>query len=325
MALNLTNIDYAGSELALEVVRESFDSSVIHKTFGARIINGVKGKGVWHNASIDLVVEEGKQDCPTFSTDYGLNQNEVLLCERHTSGKIAHDALVNTYRERFLREGVLNEQTPQDTELFAALVRMLTDAVAERQGIAFLTDSTEYDACADGLLAQFEDSTLANPVPAANLINPSSGGAAIAPATVQAELSKVINALPSKYRYGTADVATRPRIAVSFAIMDAYEQSLTYQAPTAAAGGQGPNPQSGIIKTYRGYELVPLAGLADEEMFMTPPSNIALVFDRDTDLNNLIVRNALDDSNLCKEIRWRLDWRAGSLFGKGDAVVYYRP
>lgn len=320
MALNLNNIDYSGAPLAMEIIRESFSTSLIHTTFGARIINGIKGKGVWHSAGIDLSIGAGTT-CPDFASNAELTQNTVDVCDYSASGKIDHDALVNTYRERFLNQGVLNESTENDQDLFNAIVEMLIKEVSQEQGIKFLNADASYASdCADGLLLQFEDSSLPESVPGGNLINPTASGDAIDPATVQTELSKVLNTMPGKYKYG--NIQSRPKFAVSYEIMDAYQQSLTYQAPQAAAGGQGANPN---VMSYRGSEMVAIDGLAAEQMFLTPPDNIALVFDSNEDLTNLVIRNALNDSSLCKQLAYRIDWRAGALFGQGDAVVYYRP
>jgi hypothetical protein len=323
MALNLTNINYSGSELAIDIVRQAFATSLIHTAYGARIIAGTKSLGVWHNSKISLTVNGGKPVCPTFDSDYLLNQNTVPVCAFHASGKIAHDALVGTYRERFLAEGTLAERTFQDTELQAALLGMLIEAVSEEQGINFLTaDPVANPAkfCAPGLLLQFKDNTLANPVPASQLITPTNPGDAINPATVQIELSKVINTMPSKFRYGRV---APMKFAVSAPIMDAYLQSLTYTAPQAAAGAFGPNPDSASV-FYRGLELVVVEGLGDEEMFLTDPDNVALIFDSDQDLFNAEIVD-LQPTTLCAEVGWRIDWRAGVLFGDGEKVVFYSP
>jgi hypothetical protein len=321
MALNLTNINYSGKELATEVVREAFKSSLIHTSFGARVLNGIKSDGVWHNTKIDLDIVSGKPVCPNFGSNAILNQNTVKLCNLHISGKIDHDALVGTYRERFLAEGVLTEQTPDDVELFAAITQMIIEGVSEAQGLKFLQADSSYDDCADGLLLQFKDSTLGNRVPNAQLLLGTP--AATVSTTVQEELNKVINALPSKFRYKVGVNAETFKIAVSPDIMAAFETSLITQFNTnvAQAGVQTPN---GSFR-FRGYELVVVEGLGQNEMFMTSGENIALVFDSSADLNNLLIRNGLDDSTLCAEIKFRLDWRAGIFFGDGEKVVFYSP
>lgn len=320
MALNLSNITYDGKDLGIGIVKDSFNHSTIHEVFGARIIQGIKSKGYWFDSSLDITINE-YATCPAFNTNLELNQNTIELCTYSVSGKLEHNKLVGTLREVYLRQGVLNEATDQDTELFDAFVMMLTDAVNQAQGEKFLT-ATEYAGdCADGLLAQFEDDSLARPVPSTQRLT----AASITPSTVQTELSRVINAMPSKFKYG-ANIRgmEKPKIAVSAEIMDAYLTSLTYQAPTSAAGAQGADVSSEGKASYRGYELVVVYGLAADEMFMTAPSNIALVFDDANDLMNLIIKNGLDDSTLCAVLAYRLDWRAGIMFGDGDKVVYYR-
>lgn len=320
MALNKTNINYSGKELGIEIIRESFNTNTIHADFGARILsgqNGGKSEVVWHDASLSLTVN-GNEICPSFDSDYTLNQNTTTLCDYGASGRIDHDSLVGTYRERFLRPGVLNEKTSQDAGLFAALTAMLTEAVGETQGDKFLTADESYGDCQDGLILQFQDDTLANPVPDSQRITATT----VSAANVQTELNKVINALPAKYRYKSR--LQRPRIAVSFNIADLYLESLTYTAPTGDAGLGNPNVrEDNQFLRYRGYDLVPLVGLGDNEMFMTTPENIGLVFDEESDLTNLVVQDGLQDSTLCRRIAWRLDWRAAAFFGKGDRVVYY--
>jgi hypothetical protein len=319
MALTKTNINYSGKELGVEIIRESFNTNTIHADFGARILsgaNGGKSEVVWHDASIDLTVN-GNEICPSFDSDYTLNQNTTTLCDYGASGRIDHDALVGTYRERFLRPGVLKERTSQDAGLFAALTAMLIEAVGEEQGSKFLTADETYGDCQDGLILQFQDDTLANPVPSAQRLTATT----VTAGNVQGELAKVIKALPAKYRYKSR--LQRPKIAVSFNIMDLYAESLTYQASTDSAGAMGANVDASAGLRYQGFELVPIVGLGDDEMFMTTPDNIGLVFDEQSDLTNLVVQDGMQDSSLCRRIAWRLDWRAAAFFGKGDRVVYY--
>lgn len=323
MALNKTGINYSGKELGIEIIRESFSQNLLHTEFGARILSGPQGGKstvVWHDAGIDLTIR-GKENCPTFDSNFELTQNEITLCEWQVAGSIENDALVGTYRERNLASGALNESTPDDTELMSAFVAMLTENVAEAQSARFLnvTGGTDWSGstCSAPLMVQFEDDTLNNPVPANQRLTAVS---AITANNVQTELNRVINAMPSKYRYRSQ--GEKPKIAVSANIADAYLESLTYQAPTGAAGAMGANVDSSALR-YRGYELVVIFNLGDNEMFMTLPNNIGLVFDNN-DMTNLLIRNGLDDSSLCDSVYWRLNWRAGAFFGKGDAVVVYK-
>lgn len=323
MSLTLTNIDYAGKELAIDIIREAYTSSIFYKNFGARILPSIKGKYYWWDATIDLNVNcttpgSATYDCPSFDTNFTLNQNFGELCEYHVSGSIRHAALINSAREVNLAGGVLNETTQDDTQVFDALIEMLMNSTVIAQEDNFVNGDATYDCC-DGLLAQFEDGTLNRPVPSGQLLT----AASITASNVFAELSKVINALPAKYKRQNS-LYEKPKFAVAPNIMDAYYEALTYQAPVAAPGGNGVNVNETSTATYRGYELVQVDALADDVMFLTPPNNIGLIWDEDADMNNLVIRNGLEDSTLCKVIKFRMDWRAAIMFGDGDAVVYYR-
>jgi len=319
MALNKTNINYSGKELGYEIVKESFSNNLLHTQFGARILAGPEGGKsdvVWHNVSLDLTINE-KTDCPTFNTDFGLNQNTATMCEYQVAGKISHESLVGTYRELNLQPGALVERTSQDTEVFDALVDMLIRSVNQEQGILWLT--ADDVACQPGLLTQFLDDTLGNPVPAANRIDAIAG--AITPANVQGEIDKLIDALPAKYRYkGTVT----PKIAVSAAIADAFLKSASYISPATGTSYRDPNVNEANLR-YRNYEMVVIDGLGEKEMFMTYPDNIGLVMDGANDLTNLIVRDGLEDTTLCTQVAFRLDWRSAAFFGEGEAITFYSP
>lgn len=325
MALNPSNINYGGKELGMEIQRDLFTTNVLQEVFGARMIPSIKSKGVWHDAKINGVLHQGPSEnnsaltCPAFDSDFTLVQNTVNMCRYSLSGKITHDSLEATYRELQYKIGIMNESVVDDTELFAAITMMITDLVAAFQGDAFLNNVFIAPGdCDNGLLAMFEDTGLSRPVPAGQKLT----AVAITPVNVQAEMSKVINALPSKYRYGKlAKGLSKPKFAVSGSIMDAYTQSVIFQASTNSGGAMGLDP---TISTYRGYEIVVVDDLIAGHMFFTAPDNIGIIWDSENDITNLLVRNALDDSNMCAEIRWRLDWRAGIIFGDGTKIVTYR-
>lgn len=325
MAFNLSNIAYDGQELAMEIIRDTFASSLLLDKFGARIIPSLKSKFVWHSTSMDLNVNAGTPLCPTFDTNFTLTQNNGELCAYHVSSAIPHDSLIGTYREVNYAQGVLNERVSDDTQVFASLIAMITEGVRVTNDSMMINNNYLYD-CQNGLLEQFEsgDYTASNsiqrPVPSGQKLT----GVAITPANVQVEMSRVINALPGKYKYGTqSSLFGRPKFAVSYDIADAFWQSLTYTAPVATAGTG--NYDQLFAPSFRGYEIVPIDGLPEGTMFLTPGDNIAIVFDSENDLTNLVIADGLQDSTLCKVLKFRLDWRTAVFFGEGDAVVYYRP
>lgn len=314
MALNTTNISYSGKEFGLEIVQEAIATNLITSDFGARVRNGVKDKGVWHNADISYT-ENAFAVSPTFNSNFTLNQNEVELCRAMAAGSIAHDALVNTYREMQLAQGITNEKTSDDTELFNALMEMLMKQARKTIGYNLLRNDATYD-CNDGLIAQIQDSTLANPVPESQILTATSD--ITSASTVQATFSTLIDTLPEEFRFGAdkKDLA----MMVSYQAVDAYEKSLTYTAPTAAAGAGGVSPST---EFFRDVRIVPIHGLNANEAILTFPENIAVVYDDESDITNLIVRDGYDDSNLSAALYWRLNYAYGILFGDGKGIAAY--
>jgi len=319
MALNLTNIDYAGKELAIDIIRQVYDENLFFTNFGARRVPGVKGKYFYWDMTLDAQFNCDNPVCPTFDTDFTLNQNNGELCKYHVSGSIDHDSLLNSARERFYKPGVLNESVEDDTEVFDTFIEMLMGSINEKLDEVFINGDSTYDCC-DGLIKQFEDGTLARPIPAGQLLT----GVAITPSNVQAEMSKVINALPSKYRKGKSVFTEKAKFAVASNIYDSLWESYTYQAPVAAAGALGANLDETGVARYRGYEVVEVDVLADDTMFYTSPQNILIVEDDDADKSRLLIKNGLNDSTLCAKINYRIDWRSAIFFGIGEAIVYYR-
>jgi hypothetical protein len=320
MALSLTNIQYNGKDLGLEIIRETFDTSLLHTDFGIRVVDTIKSKYFWWDSNLSLVINDGSPLCPTYDTNFSLQQNFSELCPYHVSSCIANDQLIGSAREINYDAGVLNERVSQDTQLFSTLIAMVSDGIQEQIDTKFLNDDAIYN-CQDGLLFQFENPLLYNPVPAGQLLNPTNDPTD--PTFVQAQLSYVINNLPGKYRYGSRqDTMSKPKFAVSYAILSAYLESLTHTAPSTYSGALGINPMTGSY-TYRGYDLVPIAGLADQSMFLTSPDNIVAVYDSSADATNIKFIDEME-TKLCKQVCFRIDWRSSILFGKGDKIVYYR-
>lgn len=316
MALNLENINYSGKEISDYIVRESFNTNTIATVFGAQVRESYKSTFVWHNTTIDLVTE-AKTTCPDFSSDYTLAQNSADLCNLQWSGRIPNDALVGTYRENNLQPGVLNEDTTQDVLLFQNLVEMLREGIANKMGLEFMRGSVAYGSCQDGLIEQFEDDTLQSPVPSAQRLD---AAASITTTNINTELDKVIAALPPRFR---SPFATRPaKIAVSFAIYNTLDAYYVDKGITALGQSLSTNSQPLV---YRGYEVIPMVGLDEREMFMTFPENITLVYDARDDERDIRIKNGLDDSSLCDYISWRVNTRGATLYGDGDAIVWYRP
>ena len=195
---------------------------------------------------------------------------------------------------------------------------MIYEFCAQELDYKLLTDSYTY-GCGNGLIEQIitgeytNTNLIANPVPAGQILV----APAVTATNVQSNFSTIINTLPAKYRR-SGGMWQKPRFLVAVNVYDAFEESLTYTAPQAAAGLSTTDP---IVRTYRGFDIVPCDALSDNQILFTPPNNIVITFDLESDATNLLIRNGDADSTLCYTTNWRMDWRSYAFFGLGEALV----
>jgi len=322
MALNLSNINYSGKELGLQIIRDVYANSLLLNKVGINTLMSYKSKFVWHDVTTNVIINDGSPICPTFDSSSILNQNNGELCEYHASGTINHDALIGTYRELNYVPGVLKERVAQDAELFSALMTMIQESINVQQDNKWLNDSYVYN-CQNGLFEQIRTglytatNTIQRPVPSSQKLV----AASINAGNVQSELRKVINAMPGKYRYGLqTSIFGKPVILVGYNVSDALHESYTYTAPQASAGGFGPDAD---YLSYGGYAIIPMENFADNQILMGGPNNYNVVFDSMSDMFDMVVADGLQDFSLCKQFKWRLDYRTAIFFAEGEGIVLY--
>lgn len=315
MALTKTNINYSGQDINEIVRRFMFETSFV-RNFGAQVVQGVKSKFVWHELTDNIKIQPYAA-CPASGQGGAtLNQREDALCEFMMTAEFENKALLDTYLQNQYGQGSRGDKIAQ-TELFNMILDLFMDTAATQWDDIVLNGDTSYtfdpsrdylEQC-DGYLVQWEGDAVVNKV----------DGTTVTASNVQDELDKVWNSVEKRLKY-TSDAERRVRFGVSINIADAWVQAQT------ALGAQNPgaSPTEDGILRYRGLDMIPLENLADNTMFATPPANLKLVYDDDTDFARFNVTDLSATNALCEKTTARMDAKGKPVYGRSDYITYYR-
>lgn len=310
MALNLSNIDYSGEDIN-QMVQEMFLETAFVNRFGARVEQGVKSKYVYHDLA-DNISLQAYEVCPSSPTGTAtITQVSRELCEFMMPAEFENDKLLATYLQSQYGRGSRGNKIAGTQVMRMIVDRFVAKSREQWDDLVLNGDKTygigHLNLC-NGLLSQFQAD--------ASVVDITAGS--VTAANVEDELNKVWNAIDKRLKY-TTDPERRVKIAASINIVDAWVQAQT------ALGAQNPGaaPTEAGSVFYRGIELVPLENMPDDTMFATPPSNITLVYDDDSDFGRFNVTDLSATDALCDKTTMKMVARGDVFYGIGKYVTLY--
>ena len=309
MAFQKINIDYAGLDTN-EIVRDFFNQTSLATDFGARVVPGMKSKAVFHTIQETLTLHP-YQCVNTEVDDIVLTQKGIDLCSVTLNAQFCRDAIIQTYREKYLGQGVWNESIMNDQMLSQMILEMILERGMQLSDEALLTGGTYggTNLCT-GLLALFEDD--------ADVIRYTVNPAQINPANIITIFNEVEDLLPVELQNNK----TFPvKFAVSADIGRNYrrylQQERLFNAQTAyVPGAKVPMLYGDMI------EVVQLNNLPPSTIFATYPRNIILVFDDMPAESAIRVVDKSQFSAFDNNIEIAMPFRQGVNYGFGDKIVY---
>jgi len=308
LSLLTTNINYAGKQVN-EILQKAFAQTIFFKNYGARRIEAMKSKYFYWDISNSFEFQ-AYECCPTvLPGNVTLNQRERDMCEFMMTGVICHKDLIGTAREWMYRKGMNAESIFDDSMFISAMTENIINTAAEQLDDIILNGNTAggtgtyLDLC-DGLLTKWKAD--------ATVIDVTAVPGNITIAGITGELNKLISAIPQNLLYNS----TKPmKFAVSTNIAIVYQQFL------ASNAFMNPNNVN-IALNYMGIEMVPIAKLPANTMFLTYPNNIILVTDDQADFSKLVFKDQ-SINDICDEVKIKLQGRSAVDYGYGSDVVFY--
>lgn len=312
MSLLTTNIAYEGRDIN-NIIMKSFFETLLHTNWGAKIIQGVKSKYVYHDLDSNIELQP-YSNCPGTIQSVTLNQRSRSLCEFRMDLRLEHDALVGTYREAQLAQGTMAEKISDDELLYGLIIEHITSKLAEQWDDIAINGNTYSGsgilALCDGLLQKWQaDSAVVDVTAVSGNLVPTGSNSIIG------ELDKLIDNYDNRLMY-SSNPDKMPQIGTSIKIARVYQQYLQRN------GFFNFDPTMKTPLVYNGIQIVPLGFLPDNQMFMTPKTNISLIYD---DLGDLAELNIIDEFNInaCKSLLITMMFRAAVDYGFGEYVTYY--
>lgn len=243
-----------------------------------------------------------------------ISEKEFTVSYKRWGFQNCKNALEDTYRSVMLRKGQLNAET-----LDAQFKEWLFDYFVKLNAANVLNWSWNGDgANIDGIQAELAAEIVATTFSATNSTIVANGGDFTDSTEILSVLKEAYLAVSADNLaaiFGDADREFKPVILLSTKVYQAYQLAI------AEYGVEYEGLEKGLMKTYLGMEVLHYAALGDDEIVITPISNLVLATDDYADAD--AIQEEYDAKTNSDNV-WG-QFKIGFSYKKSEDIVYYIP